>query len=227
MPTSSKNGAGSSGKKVPYPEAKPLASYPWRVVRSVQIPRFHYTGTIPFKLNSMQKLFTATSPPVVRPPVILQQFPYFSLSKKKESESHTVTPHGWRAARHHVGEFIRLSISPTYPSPLPAHLFLLQSRRKEGLAGPGLPPRTHAAACGLRLRSRYSSVNKKVHASPPFRFLIFSAHPREKQQQWSVSRSWIRLINHTPPGVGRWAAGSLWCALHVSQLSPRVCFFKH
>lgn len=39
--------------------------------------------------------------------------------------------------------------------------FLLQSRRKEGLAGPGLPPRTHAAACGLRLRSRYSSVNKK------------------------------------------------------------------
>jgi hypothetical protein len=63
----------------------------------------------------------------------------------------------------------------------------------------------------------------------PFARFLFSAHPREKQQQWSLSRSWIRLINHTPPGVtrtrsvaagvGRWAAGSLWCALHVSQLA--------
>jgi hypothetical protein len=170
MPTSSKNGAGSSGKKVPYPEAKPLASYPWRVVRSVQIPRFHYTGTIPFKLNSMQKLFTATSPPVVRPPVILQQFPYFSLSKKKESESHTVTPHGWRAARHHVGEFIRLSISPTYPSPL-HRPSLPPPVPKEGLRSGW--PTTKNTRCGLRLRSRYSSVNKKVHASPPFRSLPF------------------------------------------------------
>lgn len=145
---------------------------------------------------------------------------------------HTVTPRAGERRRRHVTMCENLFACPFLPhiprSLSTAHLFLLQSRRKVWLALAYHQEHTlRPAACGLRLRSRYSSVNKKVHASPPFRFLIFSAHPREKQQQWSVSRSWIRLINHTPPGVGRWAAGSLWCALHVSQLSPRVCFFKH
>jgi len=72
---------------------------------------------------------------------------------------------------------------------------------------------------GLRLRLHYSSVNKKVHASSRFPFLL---------RKGTSSRSWIRLqvvVTHAAAGVGgqhrgRPAPPPSWCpacftALHA------------
>lgn len=73
---------------------------------------------------------------VVRPPAILQQFPYFSLSKKKERASLTRS-HARERRRRHVTMCENLFACPflSHTPPLStAHLFLLQSRREVWLA---------------------------------------------------------------------------------------------
>ena len=72
--------------------------------------------------------------------------------------------------------------------------------------------------CGLRLLLHYSSVNKKVHASTRFPFLL---------RKGTSSRSWIRLqvvVTHAAAGVGGQHRGrpAPRGALHVSQLSTRL-----
>jgi len=131
----------------------------------VRIPHFHSTGTIQF--NSTQAVHRHNSSSPVVPPAILQQFslsfpPFFLVEKNA-----ILNTGAWRAATgHHVRIFIPCLFLPYIPLRLrrgPAHLFLLCPTTKNAAAG-----------CGWRLRPHYSSVNKKVHASPTahFRFLF-------------------------------------------------------
>lgn len=66
-----------------------------------------------------------------------------------------------------------------------------------------------------RLRLHYSSVNKKVHASPSFRFLFLLR---------KASVADLGLCSNARSSRSRWAAGGPRPrgALHVSQLSTRL-----